>query len=101
MSKKLTFLPAHWELLHDFCRVLIFSKLIFFGIVFQKYPQSVIQFGCRSGQPFCWSDFGSNCLQKFSADDTGRVNPITVGNFAFLFNCTPVGRTSDSMMVPT
>ena len=29
------------------------------------------------------------------------VNPITVGNFAFLFNRTPVGRTSDSMMVPT
>ena len=29
------------------------------------------------------------------------VNTITVGNFAFLFNCTPVGRTSDSMMVPT
>ena len=21
------------------------------------------------------------------------VNPITVGNFAFLFNCTPVGQT--------
>ena len=30
-----------------------------------------------------------------------EVNPITVCNFAFLFNCTPVGRTSDSMMVPT
>ena len=29
------------------------------------------------------------------------VNTITVGNFAFLFNCTPAGRTSDSMMVPT
>ena len=29
------------------------------------------------------------------------VNQITVGNFAFLFNCTPVGRTSDSIMVPT
>ena len=29
------------------------------------------------------------------------VNPIRVGNFAFLFNCTPVGRTSDSTMVPT
>ena len=29
------------------------------------------------------------------------VNPITVGNFAFLFNCTPMGRTSDSMMVRT
>ena len=29
------------------------------------------------------------------------VNPITVGNFAFLFNCTQVGPTSDSMMVQT
>ena len=29
------------------------------------------------------------------------VNHITVGNFAFLFNCTPVGWTSDSMIVPT
>ena len=29
------------------------------------------------------------------------VNPITVGNVAFLFNCTPVGPTSDSMPVTT
>ena len=29
------------------------------------------------------------------------VNPITVGNFAFLFNCTPLGRTSNSMTVLT
>ena len=29
------------------------------------------------------------------------VNPITVGNLAFLFNCTLVGWTSDSMTVPT
>ena len=29
------------------------------------------------------------------------VNPITVSNFAFHFNCMPVGRTSDSMVVPT
>ena len=28
------------------------------------------------------------------------VNPITVGSFAFLFNCTSVGQTSDSMTVP-
>ena len=27
--------------------------------------------------------------------------PITVNNFAYLFNCTPVGRASDSMMAPT
>ena len=29
------------------------------------------------------------------------VNPITAGNFAFLFTCTPVGQTSDSLMVLT
>ena len=28
-------------------------------------------------------------------------NPITVDSFAFLFNCMLVGRTSDSIMVPT
>ena len=28
-------------------------------------------------------------------------NSITVNNFASLFNCTPVGRASDSMMAPT
>ena len=28
-------------------------------------------------------------------------NPIAVNNFASLFNCTPVGRASDSMMAPT
>ena len=29
------------------------------------------------------------------------VNPITVDNFVYLFNCAPVGRTSDSMTVLT
>ena len=29
------------------------------------------------------------------------INPITVGNFAFLFNSTPVGQTSDFIRVPT
>ena len=29
------------------------------------------------------------------------VNPITVDNFVFLFNCTPVGGTSGSMTVQT
>ena len=28
-------------------------------------------------------------------------NPIRVNNFASLFNCTPVGQASDSMMAPT
>ena len=29
------------------------------------------------------------------------VSPITFNNFASLFNCTPVGWASDSMMAPT
>ena len=29
------------------------------------------------------------------------VNPVTVTNFAVLFNCTPLGRASDSMIAPT
>ena len=29
------------------------------------------------------------------------VNPITVDNFVFFFNCMPVGLTLDSMTVPT
>ena len=29
------------------------------------------------------------------------INPITVGNFACLFNCTTVGQTSDTMTGPT
>ena len=28
-------------------------------------------------------------------------NPIMVDNYAAFFNCTPVGRASDSMMAPT
>ena len=29
------------------------------------------------------------------------INPITVDGYAALFNCTPVNRASESMMVPT
>ena len=29
------------------------------------------------------------------------VNPIMLGNFAFLLNCTTVGRAPDSMTLPT
>ena len=43
-------------------------------------------------------DYNINVLQQTACL---VVKPITVGNFAFLFNCTPVGRTSDSMTVPT
>ena len=43
-----------------------------------------------------YKKIGYNVLQQTACL---VVNPITVGKFAFLFNCTPVGRTSDSMMV--
>ena len=43
-------------------------------------------------------DYSINVLQQTACL---VVNPIMVGNFAFLFNCTPAGQTSDSMMVPT
>ena len=42
--------------------------------------------------------YDSNVLQQIACL---VVNPITVGNFAFLFNCTPVGQTLDSMTVLT
>ena len=37
-------------------------------------------------------DYNINVLQQTACL---VVSPITVGNFAFLFNCTPMGRTSD------
>ena len=42
--------------------------------------------------------YNNNVLQQTACS---VVNPIMVGIFAFLFNCTPVCRLSDSMMVPT
>ena len=45
-----------------------------------------------------YKKIGINVLQQTACL---VVNSITVGNFAFLFNCTPVGWTSDSMMVLT
>ena len=42
--------------------------------------------------------YNNNVLQQTSCL---VVNPITVGNFALPFNCTPVGRATDSMTVQT
>ena len=39
-----------------------------------------------------------NVIRKFACV---VINPITVDNFATLFNCTPVDRVSDSVMAPT
>ena len=37
--------------------------------------------------------------QSSAAVVIGALRVSTVGNFAFLFNCTPVGRSSDSVIV--
>ena len=42
--------------------------------------------------------YGINVLQRTACFVVGLVE---VGGFAFLFNCTLVDRTSDSMAVPT
>ena len=43
-------------------------------------------------------DYNISLMQQTVCSE---VNPIMVGNFAFLFNCMPVVLTSDSMTVPT
>ena len=48
-----------------FCCLLIFFKINFFEEFFQKYHQSVKQFGSRSGPTFFSPDLGSNCLQRY------------------------------------
>ena len=48
----------------------------------------------------CYKQIGYNInLMRQSA--CLRFKPVTVNYFASLFNCTPVGRASDPMMVPT
>ena len=48
----------------------------------------------------CYKRIGYNInIMRQSA--SLMFNPIMVNNFAPLFNCTPVGRASDSMMAPT
>ena len=43
-------------------------------------------------------DYNLNVMRKSACL---VINPITVDNFAALFNCTLVDRASDSMMAPT
>ena len=50
-----------------------------------------------------FSHYKKNCYNINALQQTARlvVNPITVCKFGFFFNYTQVGRTSDSMMIPT
>ena len=44
---------------------------------------------------------GYNIINKMRQSACLVFNPVTVNNFASLFNCTPVGRASDSVMAST
>ena len=55
------------------------------------WPSSVTVSACCCQ---IWSETRPNPEDRLSVD-------ITVDNYAAFFNCTPVGRASDSMMVPT
>ena len=48
----------------------------------------------------CYKRIGYN-IKKLRQSACLVFNPITVNNFASLFNCTPVGQASDSVMSPT
>ena len=54
----------------------------------------------KTTEEFGVSSFSHKHSQKIFLSNL-VVSPITVGYLAFLFNCTPVGRASDSMTVPT
>ena len=58
----------------------VFFENQLFEKFFQKYDQSVKQFGPRSGLTFVRPDLGPNCLQRFSADDISlqKQQKITV-----------------------
>ena len=48
----------------------------------------------------CYKRIGYS-INKMQQSACLVVTPIMVNNFASLFNCTPVGRASDSVMAPT
>ena len=58
------------KIFHAFLSFADFFQINFFEEFFQKYHQSVKQFGSRSGPTFVSPDLGSNCLQRLSADNT-------------------------------
>ena len=59
-------------ILHAFLSSADFFKINFFDKLFQKYHQSVKQFGSRSSQGFVGPDLGRNYLQRLSIDNTSR-----------------------------
>ena len=52
-------------------------------------------------QSACLHDFMLSICDTEINQSIKAINPITVDNFAALFNCTPMDRAIDCMMAPT
>ena len=103
------FYRRHYELVSKFnvgLKTLLhqgLSELEFYGDLLYKFKRIVgrVDFSDQFRKIIvCYKRIGYNInIMRQSACLV--FNPITVNNFASLFNCTPVGRASDSMMAPT
>ena len=66
-----------------------------FSVACSHFPQPPPDTRCSMGDL-------NNVVILYDAQSACLVfNPIMVDNYAAFFNCTPVGRASDSMMAPT
>ena len=74
----------------EFYGDLVFKKIVGRADFFDQFRQIIVRYK-RIG-------YNINIMQQSACL---VFNPIMVNNFASLFNCTPVGRASDSMMAPT
>ena len=79
-----------------------------FGLLYVSWYKCLIvslvfsHLGFWSGNLFLNAPFPDlSLLVPFHSFSFLVFNPITVDNYAAFFNCTPVGRASDSMMAPT
>ena len=74
----------------------------FYGDLVYKFNKIVgrADFSDQLKQIICYKRIGENIniMRQFACL---VLNPITVNNFASVFNYTPVGRASDSMKAPT
>ena len=75
----------------------------FYGDVMYKFRNII----CKNDFPFhfnkiifCYKKIGYN-IDVLRQTACLVVNPIKVNNFAYLFNCTTVGRASDGVTVPS
>ena len=81
----------------------VLSVLEFYGNLVHKFRKNIGKYDF-SGQVnkvvICYKRKGYN-IDVIKQSAFFAVDPITVDHFAYLFNCTLVGRGSNSMIAPT